>query len=162
MKVTTMVKSILFATAMIIGLQLMAPKAEAATVCAIDCVKLKAAYALLVKKFGVNSKVAKVAKAYLDKVCPPAPPQETLYECSVFDPGFITVRSVELTPSNIFTNISSSTNKIACMSQVACTSYVYNRFVGNGPTTSTRCNNGDPAVVRLTDAQVQTYINATP
>lgn len=164
MKVTTMAKSILFAGALMIGLQVSAPKAEAANICKIqvDCDGLWSAYNKLTEKYGDSSKLAKLAKAYLDKVCPIAPPQETLYECSVFDPSFVNVISVEVTPSNTFDNLSSPLNKVACMSQNACSNIVYTKFFGNGPTVSTRCNDGSTSVVRLTDAEVQSIANATP
>lgn len=160
MKVTTMVKSILFGAAMIIGLQLMAPKAEAATVCAIDCVKLKAAYALLVKKFGVNSKIAKTAKAYYDKVCPAADP--TTFECIVRDQFNSANVSLGIDGSGTLINVLFP-DRTVCTTQSACLTIASQKFTVISAVTTSRCSAAsDPTVIKLDAAQLQTKISALP
>jgi hypothetical protein len=163
MKFASLAKYALVTAATIIGLNMMtASKAEAQTVCKVDCVQLRAAYDKLAAKYGVNNKLVKLAKAYLDKVCPPAPTEPRIYECNVLQTATLAV-PLGLDASSMLTN-SSSPSKIVCTTQAACTDIAGQRFVVQSTAASSRCSASsvDPSIVRLSDADMQTKINQLP
>ncbi len=162
MKFTSLAKYALVTAATIIGLNMMtASKAEAATVCTVDCVKLRAEYDKLVAKYGVNNKIVKLAKAYLDKVCP-QPAETRIYECNVLQTATLAV-PLGLDAASMLTN-SSSPSKIVCSTQIACTNIASLKFSVQGPVATSRCSASsvDPSIVRLSDADMQTKINQLP
>lgn len=158
-----MAKYALVTAATIIGLNMMtASKAEAAEVCKVNCAQLQTAYNRLVAKYGVNNKLVKLAKAYLDKVCPPAPVETRIYECNVLQTATLAV-PLGLDASSMLTN-SSSPSKIVCTTQTACMNVASQKFVVQSASATSRCSASsvDPSIIRLNDADMQTKINQLP
>ena len=162
MKFISTAKYALLAAVTIIGLNMIAaPKAEAATVCKVDCVKLRAEYDALVKKYGASNKLVKLAKAYLDKVCP-APAETRIYECNVLQTATLSV-PLGLDAGGFLTN-SSSPSQIVCSTQSACVNVAAQKFVVTSAVATSRCaaNSTATNIVRLDDAAMQTKINQLP
>lgn len=158
-----MVKYALVTAATIIGLNMMtASKAEAAEVCKVNCAQLQTAYNRLVAKYGVNNKLVKLAKAYLDKVCPPAPSETRIYECNVLQSASVIV-PLGLDSTGNLTN-SSSPVSIVCTTQSACSNVASQRFTVSSSVATVRCaaNSTATNITRLDDAALQTKVNNLP
>lgn len=163
MKFASLAKYAFVTAATIIGLNMMtASTASAAEVCKIDCVKLRAEYNKLAAKYGVNNKLVKLAKVYLDKVCPPAPTELRIYECSVLQSASVIV-PLGLDSTGNLVN-SSSPASIVCTTQSACNTVASQRFTISGPVATARCAASSTAtnITRLDDAALQLKVNNLP
>ncbi len=102
------------------------------------------------------------AKRLVNKACP-LPTQPIMFECIVVN--FQQTANVSLGISNATLGLTSDINiaqKPVCVSSNACLNIASQKFNVVGTLQSVRCNPVDAAVVPLTDAEVQTKINAIP
>lgn len=155
-------KNVLLAAVAFLGINMITAPAAEAALSASDCAKLASAYNLLAKKYGVNNKIVKLAKAYLDKVCPIAPAETRIYECNVLQTATVAV-PLGLDVSGLLTN-SATPAQVVCTTQTACNNVASQRFVVQSTVATARCSavSVDPTIVRLNDVDLQNEINQLP
>ncbi len=112
----------------------------------------------------VNYSIAKAEK-YVDKVCPESSGNgyspNSPYNCIVEDSSFQPI-ALGLDSNGTFV-LTQAREKTVCMSANACNSIVAQKILTFGPQISSACQDpADQTVQHLTDAEVQTKINAIP
>ena len=149
------------------------PRSSAASLTQAECAKLQSdlqIYEVEIQKyFGTGSIVEKLialAKADVAKVCPNVYNNEfsvnSEFECNVVDSTSTTAVSLGVDSSFNLVNLITPF-KTACMSATACTSIAAQKFGVFGASQTARCSDpNDQTVYHLTDAQMQTKINAVP
>jgi hypothetical protein len=155
-------KNVLLATVAFVGINMITASTAEAALNASDCSKLTSAYNLLAKRYGVNNKLVKLAKAYLNKVCPVVTAETRIYECNVLQTVTLAV-PLGLDISGLLT-VSSNPAQIVCTTQTACNNVASQRFVVQSTAATTRCSAAsvDPTIVRLNDVDLQNEINQLP
>jgi len=155
---TELDKYISYAQSTIVAAQKVYAKACPNGAVTSKCAKLKSDLDKFIA--GVNWAIAE-AKAIYDKKCPSAP-VVTRFECIVEDATSTSNVSLGLTFQGGLTNDSLASQTPICMSSAACLNIVSAKFVVAGTLESARCNPPNASVSVLTDAEVQTKINALP
>lgn len=101
------------------------------------------------------------AKKLVNKLCPQVV-RVNLFECNVNSSDFTNTFPFGLNSSGGAV-ADGSHSVVACVTQNACLNIVAQKFNVGGAAQTSRCATaGDPSAIDLTDAEVQTKINAIP
>lgn len=130
------------------------------------CTKLKADLDKFIA--GVNWAIAEANEIYAKK-CPTAPPAwdnhfspNSPYECTLADNSNTVVVSLGIDTGLNLVNVPNPF-KTVCTTSAGCLSIAAQKFTVLGLTPATKCQDpGDQSVLHLTDAELQTKINAIP
>jgi hypothetical protein len=105
----------------------------------------------------------KVAKSYVDKVCPAVVNETRIFECNINTEDFTATFPLGLNSSGGLVADASAT-QIVCVNSNACSDIAAQKFNLSSLIATPRCAIGsaDPSIVRLSNDELQSRVNLVP